>query len=66
MATMATTATKNDEARWVSQYYCDRNIYLFLTLSLFSLFSMSGGADVVGDISSRAERVGFHAWFLEF
>ena len=37
------------------------NIYLFLTLFLFS---MSVGAGVIGDISSRAERGGFFGLFM--
>ena len=37
------------------------NIYLFLTLFLFSV---SVGAGVVGDISSGAERGGFYGLFM--
>jgi MFS family permease len=37
------------------------NIYLFLTLLLFSV---SVGAGVIGDISSRAERGGFFGLFM--
>ena len=37
------------------------NIYLYLTLFLFS---MSVGAGVVGDISSRADRGGFFGFFM--
>ena len=37
------------------------NIYLFLT---FFLFSMSVGAGVIADISSRAERGGFFGLFM--
>ena len=37
------------------------NIYLFLSLSLFS---MSAGAGVIGDISSGAERGGFFGFFM--
>ena len=46
---------------WVSQYSCNRYIYLFLTIFLFS---MSVGAGVVGDISSGAERGGFYGLFM--
>ena len=37
------------------------NIYLFLTLFFFSV---SVGAGVIGDISSRAERGGFFGFFM--
>ena len=37
------------------------NIYLFLSLFLFSV---SVGAGVIGDISSRAERGGFYGLFM--
>ena len=38
------------------------NIYLFLTLFLFSMSVL--GAGVIGDISSRAERGGFFGLFM--
>ena len=47
--------------RWVSQYRYSRYIYPFLTLFLFS---MSVGAGVIGDISSRAERGSFFGFFM--